>query len=92
MTNRVPPGRIAYDDADDDVRRRISRAYTGGARDTGGAEGKGAATRTHGSARCPACTPFTPRRIRRSTRDCSLAAAWVSCCAASARRWPRTGC
>ncbi len=30
MTNRVPPGRIAYDDADDDVRRRIGRAYTGG--------------------------------------------------------------
>jgi tryptophanyl-tRNA synthetase len=30
MTNRVPPGRVAYDDADDDVRRRISRAYTGG--------------------------------------------------------------
>ena len=30
MTNRVPPGRIAYEDAEDDVRRRISRAYTGG--------------------------------------------------------------
>ena len=30
MTNRVPPGRITYDDADDDVRRRIGRAYTGG--------------------------------------------------------------
>ena len=30
MTNRVPPGRVAYDDADDDVRRRIGRAYTGG--------------------------------------------------------------
>ncbi len=30
MTNRVPPGRITYDDADDDIRRRIGRAYTGG--------------------------------------------------------------
>ena len=30
MTNRVPPGRIAYGDTEDDVRRRISRAYTGG--------------------------------------------------------------
>ena len=32
MTNRVPPGRIGYDDAADVVRRRISRAYTGGRR------------------------------------------------------------
>ncbi len=30
MTNRVPPGRITYDDDPDDIRRRISRAYTGG--------------------------------------------------------------
>ena len=30
MTNRVPPGRIGYDDDADTVRRRISRAYTGG--------------------------------------------------------------
>ena len=32
MTNRVPPGRIAYDDDADAVRRRIGRAYTGGRR------------------------------------------------------------
>lgn len=30
MTNRVPPGRIAYDDDPADIRRRIGRAYTGG--------------------------------------------------------------
>ena len=30
MTNRVPPGRITYEDDPDDIRRRISRAYTGG--------------------------------------------------------------
>ena len=30
MTNRVPTGRITYDDESADVRRRISRAYTGG--------------------------------------------------------------
>ena len=32
MTNAVPQGRIAYDDAVDDIRRRIGRAYTGGRR------------------------------------------------------------
>ena len=32
MTNRVPPGRIGYDDDADTVRRRIGRAYTGGRR------------------------------------------------------------
>ena len=30
MTNRVPPGRITYDDDPADIRRRIGRAYTGG--------------------------------------------------------------
>ena len=30
MTNRVPPGRVAYDDDPADIRRRIGRAYTGG--------------------------------------------------------------
>ncbi len=30
MTNAVPQGRIAYDDTPEDVRRRTSRAYTGG--------------------------------------------------------------
>ena len=30
MTNRVPPGSIAYQDDADEVRRRIGRAYTGG--------------------------------------------------------------
>ena len=30
MSNRVPPGRITYDDDPADIRRRISRAYTGG--------------------------------------------------------------
>lgn len=30
MTNRVPPGRIAYGDTADDIRRRVGRAYTGG--------------------------------------------------------------
>ncbi len=30
MTNRVPPGRISYDDDPADIRRRIGRAYTGG--------------------------------------------------------------
>ena len=32
MTNAVPQGRITYDDNDDDIRRRVSRAYTGGRR------------------------------------------------------------
>ena len=32
MTNAVPQGRIAYNDAPDDIRRRIGRAYTGGRR------------------------------------------------------------
>ena len=32
MTNKVPQGRIAYDDTPDDIRRRIGRAYTGGRR------------------------------------------------------------
>ena len=32
MTNAVPPGRIAYDDEPDAIRRRIGRAYTGGRR------------------------------------------------------------
>ncbi len=32
MTNLVPQGRIAYDDAAEDVRRKIGRAYTGGRR------------------------------------------------------------
>ena len=30
MTNRVPPGRITYGDSPQDIRRRLSRAYTGG--------------------------------------------------------------
>ena len=30
MTNRVPPGRITYDDDPVGIRRRINRAYTGG--------------------------------------------------------------
>ena len=30
MTNRVPPGRITYEDDPADIRRRIGRAYTGG--------------------------------------------------------------
>ena len=30
MTNRVPPGRISYEDDPSDIRRRINRAYTGG--------------------------------------------------------------
>ncbi len=30
MTNRVPPGRITYDDDPDEIRRRVGRAYTGG--------------------------------------------------------------
>ena len=30
MTNRVPPGRITYNDDPADIRRRIGRAYTGG--------------------------------------------------------------
>ena len=30
MTNRVPPGRITFDDDPADIRRRVSRAYTGG--------------------------------------------------------------
>ena len=30
MTNRVPSGRITYDDDPADIRRRIGRAYTGG--------------------------------------------------------------
>ena len=32
MTNAVPQGRIAYKDTAEDVRRRVSRAYTGGRR------------------------------------------------------------
>ena len=32
MTNQVPQGRIAYDDAAEDIRRKIGRAYTGGRR------------------------------------------------------------
>ena len=30
MTNRVPPGRVTYNDDPADIRRRIGRAYTGG--------------------------------------------------------------
>lgn len=30
MTNRVPPGRITYEDDPADIRRRVGRAYTGG--------------------------------------------------------------
>ena len=30
MTNRVPPGRITYEDDPAEIRRRVSRAYTGG--------------------------------------------------------------
>ncbi len=30
MTNRVPPGRITYEDDPADIRRRVNRAYTGG--------------------------------------------------------------
>lgn len=30
MTNRVPPGRITYEDDPADIRRRIGRSYTGG--------------------------------------------------------------
>ena len=32
MTNLVPQGRIAYEDAPEDIRRKIGRAYTGGRR------------------------------------------------------------
>ena len=32
MTNGVPQGRIAYEDPPEDIRRRVSRAYTGGRR------------------------------------------------------------
>ena len=32
MTNQVPQGRITYGDAQEDIRRRIGRAYTGGRR------------------------------------------------------------
>ena len=32
MTNAVPQGRIAYDDTEEEIRRKIGRAYTGGRR------------------------------------------------------------
>ena len=93
MTNRVPPGRITYDDDPADIRRRIGRAYTGGRgtleeqREKGGNPDPRvcSVSSLHAFYATPEPQAYAELQSRRS-------AAPGSCCAASVNLLPQTAC
>ena len=84
MTNRVPPGRISYEDDPSDIRRRINRAYTGG-------RGTLEEQREMGGNPDPRVCSVSSLHAFYATpdpqeyRNCKRGAARASCCAGSAR-------